>query len=112
MIFIGKEAVAERDDVSMPTIALQEVERYRRAVIEIESIYSVRGEIFFSRGFRDLIQQFVIQFGVNRRSRRPKHCEIAVKLRSVVRDKRVRFKWSVRRNQDDGFGAAGDHSLS
>src|SRR6266446_4841218 len=112
MIFIGKEAVAERDDASIPTVALQEVERDRRAVIEIESVDSARGEIFFSRGLRDLIQQFVIQFGVNRRSRRAKHCKVAVKLRSVVRDKGIRFKWSVRRNQDDGFGATGDHSLS
>ena len=52
-----------------------------------------------------------VKFGVNRSSRRTKHCEVAVKLRSVIGDKLIRFKWSVRRNQDDGFGGAGDHAL-
>src|SRR5437773_129227 len=111
MVFIGKEAVAQRDDTPMPTIALQEVERYRSAVIEIESFDPHHREILFGGHSGHLVQQLIVKFGVNGGSRRAEHCKVAVKLRSVVRDKRVRFKWSVRRNQDDGFGAAGDHAL-
>src|SRR5438132_4642663 len=35
VIFIRKKAVAERNYFSIPTVALQEVERHRRPVIEI-----------------------------------------------------------------------------
>ena len=112
MIFIGKEAVAERDDAPMPTIALQEIERHRSTVIEIESFDSHHRESLFGGHPGHLVQQLIVKFGVNRGSRRAEHCKVAVKLRSVVCDKRIRFKWSVRRNEDDGFGAAHDHSLS
>ena len=47
VVFIGKEAVAERNDAPMPTVALQEVERYRRAVIEIESFDPHHRQILF-----------------------------------------------------------------
>src|SRR5437660_11897841 len=40
VIFIGKEAVAERDDAPMPTIVSQAIERHRSAVIELESLAS------------------------------------------------------------------------
>src|SRR5438128_12693531 len=98
MVFIGKEAVAQRDDAPMPTIALQEVERYRSAVIEIESFDPQHREILFGGHSGHLVQQLIVKFGVNGRRRRAEHCKVDVKLRTAVRDKPVRYMGSVRRS--------------
>src|SRR5256712_9192395 len=98
MVFIGKEAVAQRDDAPMPTIALQEVERYRSAVIDIESFDPHHREILFGGHSRHLVQQLIVTLAANGGSRRAEHCKVAGKPRSVVRDKRVPFKWSLPRN--------------
>ena len=40
VIVIGKKAVPQRDHAAIPTVALQEIQRHRRAMIEIEPLDS------------------------------------------------------------------------
>jgi len=35
VVFVREKAITERDDVSMPTISQQKIERHRRAMIDV-----------------------------------------------------------------------------
>ncbi len=92
MIFVRKKAITERDYFSIPAVALQEVERNRCAVIEIESFDSYRLKILFFSRRSNFVQQFFIKFSMSGCSWRAKVCEVAVELWPIVSDERGRFE--------------------
>src|SRR6185295_20069114 len=69
-IFIGEITVAERYDLSLPTVAKQEIKRNGNAVIEILSGEHRHVIPFRGRGFSYRIEQFLIdlrgEIGVGR----------------------------------------------
>src|SRR5438105_15868999 len=73
VIFIRKKAVAERDYFSIPTVALQEVERHRRPVIKIGVSDSQSDQIVLLRRASNLGQQVIIERCLNLCFRRAEH---------------------------------------
>src|SRR5947207_15710610 len=65
--------------------------------------------MLFGGGLGNLLKQLFVQRRTDRGCGRAELCEIAVEFRTFVSDKRVLFERSVRRNQDNGFGATADH---
>src|SRR5438128_1752243 len=55
VLFIGQEAVAERDDAPLPAIMLQKIERHGGAVIQIETADTYYFEFLIGSRVRDLV---------------------------------------------------------
>jgi hypothetical protein len=56
VIFVRKEAVPERDNFAVPTVALEEIERHGGTVIEFGVCNSQRDQVALFGGTRDLAQ--------------------------------------------------------
>src|SRR5713226_3134079 len=95
MIVVGKKAVAECDHATVPTIALQEIERDGRAVIEIAA-NAHHVERSFGGSARNFFQELFIQLCVNCRGGRAKVRKVSVKLGAVESDKGLGLERRVR----------------
>ena len=112
VIFGGKKTVAQCDDPTAPTVTLQEIERHRRSMIEIESLDFHHDQMLFRGSTRNFIQQLFVKFSVDRCRRGAEVCKVAIDLRPGVSNEGIRFERRVRRNDHHGFGLAADHALS
>src|SRR5262245_33705185 len=112
MLLVRKKTVPQGDDPAAESVPLQKVKRDRGAMIEILFPDFDDEQFLSAGGARDLVQQFVVEFCMNRCRGRAKVCEVAVKLGSFVGDESRWLERRVRRNDHDGLSATADHALS
>src|SRR5579885_259478 len=106
VVFVGEEAVAERDDAALPAVALEEVERDCRAVVEFAGSRLDDTVALFVCRLADGFEQFLVERRGDGCLRGAEVGKIAAQGWAAVGDEGALFERRVRRHDDARFSAA------